>query len=324
MAIDLETLRKTVGDDASARAEDAERAGARWFAALLNGRTWRALLTTLLVLAALMLAGAAAWFLAHRPLHSPSFGGAEIRRFVATLRPAPRQAANPASVAPAPRARPDHAGAAARPPLSIEAVARDADPDIARVLALARTGDQAAIAEAARQAGRSIDFSRYRWQRDRKAARALNQDAIAAFNGRGDAQAAYEIQRKALEADPLDGEVAGNLALYAYRTGRVGEARLYALYALAVPRADGKSGRTADWTTLAAIEAANGDAAGARGAMYVTLALASDVRLRCVSAVQATARTYGSRLRDATEAMLARVRERSLSDAPECGLPVRW
>ncbi|WP_246793896.1 hypothetical protein [Burkholderia perseverans] len=323
MAIDLETLRKTVGDDASARAGDAERAGARWFAARLNGRTWRALLTTLLVLAALIVIGAAAWFLAHRPLHLPSFGGVEVRRFVASLRPAPRQAASPASVAPAPRVRSNHVDAA-RQPSSIEAVARDADPAIARVLALARTGDQAAIAEAARQAGRSVDFSRYRWQRDRKAARALNQDAIAAFNGRGDAQAAYEIQRKALEADPLDGEVAGNLALYAYRTGRFGEARLYALYALAVPRADGKSGRTADWTTLAAIEAANGDAAGAREAMYVTLALASDVRLRCVAAVQATARTYGSRLRDATEAMLARVRERSLSDAPECGLPVRW
>ncbi|MBI0330244.1 hypothetical protein [Burkholderia plantarii] len=316
MAIDLETLRKTVGDDASARAEDAERAGARWLAALRSGRTWRALLTTLLVLVALILIGSAAWLLAHRPLRLPSFGNAEIRRLVATLRPAP--------VAPAPRTRSNHVDAAAPQPLSIEAVARDAEPDIARVLALARTGDQAAIAEAARQAGRSVDFSRYRWQRDRKAARALNQDAIAAFHGRGDAQAAYEIQRKALQADPLDGEVAGNLALYAYRTGRFGEARLYALYALAVPRADGRSGRTADWTTLAAIEAANGDVAGAREAMYVTLALASDVRLRCVAAVQATASTYGGRLRGATEAMLARVRERALSDAPACGLPVRW
>lgn len=208
--------------------------------------------------------------------------------------------------------------------LSVDEVAQAAHESIDEVLSIAHNGNNSDIQSAARQAGRTFDFSPYHPPRDRNRGRTLNEQALSAFYESRDPQRAYDIQRKAFDADPLSAEIAGNLAIYAFRIGHYSEASSYVLYALSLRRPAGRSGRTTDWATLAAIKAATGDVAGARDALYVTLAIAPDVEARCTSAKQSVNNTYGPVLRDATEAMFRRIQEQSLSQGAACATPIQW
>lgn len=203
---------------------------------------------------------------------------------------------------------------------------------VAETLTKARTGQSPEVEAAAKATARNFDFvpALSSVTRDRKTARPLNDEAKAMFASIGDDQDAgryrqvVAIQRRALTADPADIEIAGNLAMYLLRAGDPESAYKYAIYAMSLPRSSESTGRTADWSTIAAALASRGDQEGAANALFVTLAISTDIRKRCEAAVQATRKTYGPVLRTATEAMFQRVRDRQLSDAPECGLPIAW
>jgi hypothetical protein len=195
-------------------------------------------------------------------------------------------------------------------------------PGIEQVMSTARSGTESDIEAAAVQAGRSFSFDAST-ERDRKIARALNQQALDLFNS-GNYAAAHATGENALRADPLDTEVAGNLAIYALRQGDAARARQLAIYALSLPRNADKTGRTADWNTLSAAFAQSNDMQKAREAIYVTLAIAPNVGRRCKSAVHSVRNTYGDVMRAPTEAMFERVRERGLSSEPDCAMPISW
>ena len=195
---------------------------------------------------------------------------------------------------------------------------------IESVLMVAQSGSQTEIESAAAKAGRSHSFGDLSKIRDRKRARPLNDQALHALERGRSADDVYRIQLGAFIADSFDAEISGNLAIYALRAGRHGEARDLAMYALSLPRGSGKTGRTADWATLAAAYSAIGEAQKAISALYVTLAITPDIAKRCFSAVYSVKNTYGQVLRPATEAMFKRIQERNLSDAPECTLPIAW
>jgi hypothetical protein len=197
-------------------------------------------------------------------------------------------------------------------------------PSIESVLAVAATGDKGEIESVAQKAGRSFDFSSVTLPRDRKLARQLNAQALDIVKAANSMDKAFETQLKAFSADALDLEVAGNLAIYAYQTGRNAYAMDLSIYALSLPRADMKTGRTADWATLAATYATTGNQRNAASALYVTLAIAPDVTKRCYSAVYSAKNTYGPALQPATERLLERIRDKGLSYAQECSLPIAW
>lgn len=193
-----------------------------------------------------------------------------------------------------------------------------------QVLSLAESGGNFDIEEAAKASGRSYSFDNSAIQRNRKEARPLNDSALKQFGMQDDAQAAYKLLQSAFTADPLDQEIAGNFAVISLRTGHTSEGLELAAYALSLPRAEGKTGRTADWATLAAAHAQLGDETKARNALFVTLAIAPNVERRCYSAVYSVKNTYGPALRNATESLFERIRERGLSTAQECGVPIAW
>jgi len=203
---------------------------------------------------------------------------------------------------------------------------------VAEALARARSGNNTEVEAAAKGAARSYDFVPVisTISRDRKTARPLNDETKAIFAAIENDQdtsryrQVVDIQRRALAADPADIEIASNLAMYLIRAGDPESAYKYAVYAMSLPRSSESTGRTADWSTIAAALASRGDQEGAANALFVTLAISTDIRKRCEAAVHATRKTYGPVLRVATEAMFQRVRERQLSDAPECGLPIAW
>lgn len=204
------------------------------------------------------------------------------------------------------------------------AVQRFSRIEIERALAVAQRGDAKEIQAAALQAGRGFDFTPYSVSRDNARATRLNTQALAKFNTEGDILGAYKLQLAAFEANPFNSEVAGNLAIYAQSLSRLDEALSAVSLALALPRPPDKTGRTADWATLAAIYAKQGDIDRATDALYVTLGMASDVSARCYSAIYSTINVYGDPLRPATERMIERVHAQGLSRAPACRLPIDW
>lgn len=238
--------------------------------------------------------------------------------------PAPRPAVVPtAESAPLPSTEAPNSRATGHYAQLIAAAIDANRADIMAVLNLAFNGQPHDIESAALAAGRSFDFSTQAVERNRKEARALNQQALAAFVQSSYVEA-YHLGTEAFRFDPLDVEIAGNLGIFAVRTGRTMQAQHMALYALSLPRAPEKTGRTSDWNTLSASFAAHAKAELARNALYVTLAIAPNVQKRCMSAVHSVRHTYGDLLKDATQAMFERVRQQELSDARECQLPIQW
>ena len=157
-------------------------------------------------------------------------------------------------------------------------------------------------------------------------ARQLNAAARAAFQRRGGFYDALELQTRAFGANPLNAEVAGNLAILRLRQQPVDvdAVRQLALHALTTYDVRYLYGRIEDWTTLAIANALSGRDRDARNAWFVTLALDADPQRQCRAAINAYA-MYGERLRVPVEAMLQRVRAAGRSDAsPLCEWPPYW
>ena len=257
-----------------------------------------------------------------------------------SLQPAPAAAAIPTSALRVARAGAERMAAplpgAANPVapsavmvIDLEQVVVANQPSVLAALEVARNGQRADIEAAARAAARAFDFHARQATviRDRKSARLLNKEALDRFGSEIVPRQAAELvvaQKRAFAADPLDVEVASNLAIYLFRAGDPVQAYKYAIYAMSLPRDADSGGRTADWNTLAAAFASRADLEHARLALYVTLALSTNVQKRCDSAIDSVRRTYGAVLRPATEAMFARIRERGMSDAPTCSTPIIW
>jgi len=157
-------------------------------------------------------------------------------------------------------------------------------------------------------------------------ARRLHEAAGAAFwNSRNPLQA-LNLQMRAFGANPLDAEVAGNLAYYflKQRPASPEVARRLALYALTLRDSPFPHGRIEDWTTFAIASALVGRERDARNAFFLTLALSPSLERQCRAAASAYA-SHGTPLRAPTEAMLARIRTWGRSgESPFCRWPPNW
>ena len=140
-------------------------------------------------------------------------------------------------------------------------------------------------------------------------ARRLNDAARAAFYNRDNPQEALRLEVAAFAANPLDAEVAGNLAFYRMRQSppQVEAARQLSLHSLALPDPRYPAGRIEDWINLAITSALLGREADARRAWTIALALTDDVERVRTAGIKAR-RLYGDRLRPSVEAMLWRSR----------------
>jgi hypothetical protein len=134
------------------------------------------------------------------------------------------------------------------------------------------------------------------------------------------------LQIQAFGADPLDPEVAGNLAFLLLRQhpAQPEAARQLALHALALHGPRFPRGRDQDWTTLAIASALSGRDLDARNALLVSLAVASNVDLQCRAAIDAYS-TFGDRLRGAVESVVYNAHASGSSSlSPLCQWPPRW
>ena len=156
-------------------------------------------------------------------------------------------------------------------------------------------------------------------------ARALD-DAAQQAQRRGDLAAAISLLTRAFAANPLDADIAGDLAALRLRSSsaHAAAARQLALHALTTPHARHPQGRLDDWTTLAIASALTGRERDARHAWYVTLALAPNTDRLCRIAVNAYVR-HGERVRPSIDALLQRAEASGRASASAaCDWPPRW
>ncbi len=153
-------------------------------------------------------------------------------------------------------------------------------------------------------------------------ARTLNDAAWVAYGRSSDVAEALALQTQAFGANPLDSEVAGNLAfLYLReRPPQAEAARRFALHALTLNDARFPSGRTEDWTTFAIASALTGHDSAARNAWFVALALTADLQRLCKAAVAAEA-AHGEPLHPSVQALLQRVRSSAAYGRCEAAAP---
>ena len=160
----------------------------------------------------------------------------------------------------------------------------------------------------------------------RSVARRFNTAARDAFWNRRDAAEALALQQKAFDANPLDPEIAGNLAFYHLKVNppQPESARRVALHALAAAAPQAGARRVEDWGNLAVASALTGRPQDAANALYVMLAVSKDLDRTCRSALSMVA-SYGPRLKPPVEAMFARIDARGQArGAPYCSWPPRW
>jgi len=210
---------------------------------------------------------------------------------------------------------------------SVPRVARQAETEIARVLAMAasayRQTQERAVADAARTARARGDASLPAPMTSTSEARRLNDQARAAFSSGRNALDAFELQIRAFGANPQDPEVAGSLALLYLKLtpAQPDMARQLALVALAGRGPQYRATRMEDWNTFAVASALAGREADSKNALYVMLALAGSVEPACVAALNAMS-NYGERLRGPAESLLNRVHAQGRSlDSPWCAWP---
>jgi hypothetical protein len=157
-------------------------------------------------------------------------------------------------------------------------------------------------------------------------AQSLNDAARTAPWRRGGTQHAGELQLRAFGANPLDPEIAGNLARVRLREQpqQAASARELALHALTLPDDRHPHGRLEDWTTFAIASALTGRERDAGRAWLVTMALAPSAHRQCRVAADAYA-LYGERLRPSVEWMLSRLQGSGGTEgSPFCGWPPFW
>ena len=157
-------------------------------------------------------------------------------------------------------------------------------------------------------------------------ARRLNADAARAYREQRDPAAALQLQMRAYGANPLDPEMAGNLAHYYLRVNppQPERARQLALFALGMRGRAFPAGRAEDWFTLAAASALSRRRYEPEHALFVALAVTGKVDRSCRTALGLVA-SYGEPLKAPTEALLARIYSRGRSgESPYCAWPPNW
>ncbi|MGZ8259774.1 MAG: hypothetical protein ACXWUL_04385, partial [Caldimonas sp.] len=188
-------------------------------------------------------------------------------------------------------------------------LAQQAERTVARVLfAAGRSGrvvDDDEIRSLATAMARGPTEPVGGWSVLARDAQQLDAAARAEYARKGGTAEALMLQVRAFGANPLDAEVAGNLAflLLRQRPAQPEAARQLALHALTLRGARNPEGRIEDWATLAIASALSGRERDARNALLVTLALAGDLERQCKAALDVVA-LYGERLRAPVEAML--------------------
>ena len=156
--------------------------------------------------------------------------------------------------------------------------------------------------------------------------RRLNEAGEIELLQRGHAGEALRLHSMAFGANPLDAEVAGDLArvLLRQRPAQAEAARQLALHALTLGDGRPPQARVRDWTTLAIASALAGRERDARNAWLVTLALSPNVGRQCKAAIDAYA-SWGERLRGPVEAMLERASASGRADRSAfCEWPPHW
>jgi hypothetical protein len=157
-------------------------------------------------------------------------------------------------------------------------------------------------------------------------ARQFDEAARNEYARHGASAQALALQARAFGANPLDPDIAGNLAflLLRQRPSQPEAARQLALHALTVHGSRYPQGRSEDWGTLAIASALVGKDRDARNALLVSLAMAPNLDRQCRAAID-TFSLYGERLRGPVEAMLysAHASPRA-HDSSFCEWPPHW
>jgi hypothetical protein len=256
-------------------------------------------------------------------------------------RPAPAAAPAPAPIpvqAPAPTPPPASAPPP-EPPRDLQAradtllasdlprIAERAERLVLRVLFAAGRGDGAQADDEIRQAATMLRLAPAEALSVVSAsdARALD-DAAQQAQRRGELPRAIELLTRAFAANPLDADIAGDLAALRLRSSsaHAAAARQLALHALTTPHTRHPQGRLDDWTTLAIANALTGRERDARNAWYVTLALAPNTDRLCRIALNAYVR-HGERVRPSIDALLQRADASGrASGSAACDWPPRW
>jgi serine/threonine protein kinase len=264
----------------------------------------------------------------------------------AVLRPAPAPVAAPEplpAVPPTPTPTPTPAPPPPAPPRDLQAradtllasdlprIAERAERLVLRVLftagSAAGRGDGAQADDEIRQAATTLRLAPAEALAVVSAseARALDDAALQAQR-RGDLPRAIDLLTRAFAANPLDADIAGDLAALRLRSSsaHAGAARQLALHALTTPHTRHPHGRLDDWTTLAIASALTGRERDARNAWYVTLALAPSTERLCRIALNAYVR-HGERVRPSIDALLQRAEASGrASGSAACDWPPRW
>jgi hypothetical protein len=240
-----------------------------------------------------------------------------------------------APTTPAPRARasdqnaPEQLAVLGRRTLldTVPRIARQSEPEVARVLLIAASAYQPMQDKAVADAARLNRIPDDAWLRSRAAApgeaQHLTDQARAAFASRRNVLEAFDLQLRAFGANPRDPEVASHLAfLYLKLTPPQADmARQLALVALATRGSQAQPTRIDDWNTFAVASALSGREVDARNALFVSLAVSGSAERTCQSALSALA-NYGERLRRPVEAVLYRIRAQGRGyDSPACAWP---
>ena len=209
---------------------------------------------------------------------------------------------------------------------TVPRIARQSEPEVARVLSMAASAYQSIQDRAVVDAARLNRIPDDAWLRSRVTspgeAQRLTDEARAAFASRRNVLEAFDLQLRAFGANPRDPEVASYLAfLYLKLTPPQPDmARQVALVALATRGSQGSAIRMDDWNTFAVASALSGRETDARNALFVTLAVSGNGERACLSALHALA-NYGERLRRPVEAVLYRIRAQGRYESPACAWP---
>jgi hypothetical protein len=203
-------------------------------------------------------------------------------------------------------------------------LAQRAERLVARVLFVASRsddviGDGAILDSAAALASPAVDPV-WGMALSPREARQLNDAARSEYARHGASAQALALQVRAFGADPLDPQIAGDLAflLLRQRPSQPEAARRLALHALTLHGTGYPQGRIEDWATLAIASALVGRERDASNAFLVSLALTSNLERHCRAALDAYA-IYGERLRTPVETMLASISaSRRAPQAPSC------
>ena len=195
--------------------------------------------------------------------------------------------------------------------------------DFNAILVLALAGDDAQTLASARSQMRETAFGAAMsdWQRFREEARSANGRTLGSF--RSSLAQALSEQSTALLLDPFDREIAGNLAYYMALRGLVSDALKTALYAMSLPRDEGRAARSADWQLVGAMLALQGEGKDSRAALFAALAITPRLSALCKSLLSMQS-DLGPRLKAPIEAVFQRIAERGQSEAEGCAWPVVW